>query len=128
MKYDDPQAIWEGIEKCTQHQPLTNPDCATCSGEVEARSAAIGKMQEEATQILQSIAQQGGPPLPPTLVLEAKIEVLLDSLFTDPRQRLEYEGEVGRRVMLAIKNMQQVMKQPVLHVPNGVKKNHLRGL
>lgn len=117
MDYSDPHAIWTNITQCKQHPVCRPDDCEHCANEITARSAVIDQMGAEAQDRLQGIAKQGGPQMPPYVVLEARLEVLIDSILnTNPRQRMEFEGEVGRRVLLQIKSMQEQVKQPSLHV------------
>lgn len=118
MDYNDPNAIWAGVVPCMVHQHM-DEDCEGCTNEVSARGARLEQMQAEAGDRLNGIARQGGPQMPPSVIESARLEVLLDSLFTNPKDRLRYEGEVGRRVMLSIKHMQEQTKQPTLHVARG---------
>lgn len=116
MKYDEPDDIWEGITPCPTHPVDMADNCETCEAEIAACGARIEQMSAEAKDRVQGIMSQGGPAMPEQLIMQARLEVLIDSLLQDPRQRLRYEGEVGRRIMLSVKATQTAMKQPTLHV------------
>lgn len=115
MNYDEPNGIWQGVTPCVVHRHMMD-GCEPCANEMAARGAALDQMSAEANERVRGIVQQGGPQPGPLLDLQARLEVLIDSILTDPKDRIRYEGEVGRRMMLAIKNMQEQIKQPTLHV------------
>lgn len=115
MDYDQPNAIWAGITECATHTDRTDDDCETCEAEMVARGARIEQMAAEAQDRIVGLSKQG-QQIPPWVVMEQRMEVLIDSLFTDHRQRCQFEGEVGRRIMVIIKQMQEQAKQPTLHV------------
>lgn len=129
MKYEDPADIWEDVPVCEAHRHY-DADCDFCDREVSGRSKRIEKIGQEARDRVNAIVTQGGPQMPQTVILEARVEVLLDSIMIDPKDRLRYEGEVARRIMLAIQGMQAQIKQPVLHVardvPQTIRQNHGR--
>ena len=121
-------AIWEGITPCAIHPVMSEDGCAPCGAELAARGARLEQMSAEAAERMQGIATMGGPQMPPWVMLEARMEVLIDSILTNPRQRMQFEGEVGRRMLVMIKDVQAQTKQPTLHVPTpGTNIRNLRG-
>lgn len=120
MKYDNPQDIWEGITPCPNHHHMMN-GCERCSAEMVALSARVDQMSADGAKIAADIVRQGGPQMPPQLVMEARLDVLIDSILTDPKDRMRYEGEVGRRIMNVIKDVQAEVNKPTLHVPPHVR-------
>lgn len=122
LNYEHPDAIWEGIVACPVHTDVMDEDnCLACEGEFTARNARMEQIIAESQDRQQAIVTNGGPQMPDSLVMQARMEVLIDSVFTNSRDRLKYEGEVGRRIMGSIKEMQKATKQPVLHLPANVK-------
>lgn len=126
-KYNTPDALWASVIPCEDHPmgvefaPNEWAGCDGCQAEQTARSAVIDQMQAEASERVAGLAQQGAQ-MPPWVMLEARIDVLLDTVFRDPRNRTLYEGEVGRRIMLSVLDMQRQMREPqkpVLHVARG---------
>lgn len=119
MNFDTPESIWEHVPECAIHPTTTEQDCEFCEAEVNARNDVVQKMSSVMGQIIGSLAQQGVQPPPPHVMLEAKIDVLCDVLFQNPKDRLKYEGEVGRRLMRMVKDVQADVKQPALLGVNG---------
>lgn len=117
MKYDNPSDIWIGIQSCPEHPDAVSEECEGCDAELTARSARIEQMAAAAQDVLKDITTRGGPSMPPTFLIDTRLEVLIDSVLTEPRDRMRFEGEVGRRAMLVIKQVQQQHKSPTLHVP-----------
>lgn len=111
MNYDDPQAIWEGLAVCQTHMAMPKQDCADCDAEMVARSAVIDQIAAEAGDRMQGLAR-AGVSSPHLSMLAIRVEVLIDTLQLDPRQRFQFEGECARRTMQMIKAMQaEVTKQ-----------------
>ena len=117
MKYDDPQDIWEGVTECVAHQPHTDQDCEHCQRELQERSGVIDQMVNDSGVLLKDLATNYQQQMPPTLPLEVKIDTLLDSIMRDPKDRLRYEGEVGRRIIMTMKRVRSQASAPTLHVP-----------
>lgn len=122
MKFDQPDDIWDGITSCPALHAEYVEDCQGCEMEMTARGARIDQMHADASSLLKDIAQSGGPQMPETVILSARMEVLLDTLLSDPKNRIKFEGEVGRRVMLQVKQMHRQVKTPTLHVPSHLKR------
>lgn len=118
MKYDDPNDIWEGITPCAVHLHHAE-DCEACVAEMSARSARVDQMSADGARLMADIARQGGPGMPPWFQMEARLDVLIDTILSDPKDRLKFEGEVGRRLMKVIKQVHAETKQPTLVGANG---------
>lgn len=119
MNYDQPDDIWDGVQPCAIHGNATDVQCLACRAEIEARSAVLAEMQKEMSRRFESIVAQGGPQPNDLLFLQARLEVLIDTVLSEQKDRMKYEGEVGRRIMLSVKAMQEQIKQPTLHVAKG---------
>lgn len=118
MKYDHPDAIWQDVVKCALHSPHTFEGCAMCEAEVEERGKRLTQMEDASTGLMRDIlTHDQNFSLPQHVILGTRIEVLLDSIMQDPKDRLRFEGEVGRRLILMLKDIQKQVKQPSLFVP-----------
>ena len=111
MQYENPQGIWASIPTCPTHTVAehpgqedmrTDPDCKGCDKELTARSAVLDQMMAESKNLSAQMAQ-AGLPLSEAYLNMVRMEVLIDTLFSDPRQRLRFEGEVGRRTVLNLR-------------------------
>lgn len=118
MKYDTPEAIWEGITPCPHHGHMMQ-GCEHCANEVTARGARVEQMSADGAKIAADVVSLGGPQMPPSVILEARLDVLIDSILNDPKDRIRFEGEVGRRIMNVIKDVHAQVKQPALISTSG---------
>lgn len=113
--------LWEGMILCHEHDKANATNCDACEQERTEARARLEMMVQAIQTRLQGLAAQG-VQMPPTLPLEIRVQVLLEMLLDDnPRQQSIFEGEVTTRIMDSIKNMQEQLKAPTLHLPKGVK-------
>lgn len=120
MKYDEPNDIWDGITPCQAHLHHDST-CDACGAEMTARSARVDQMSADSSKLLADIQRHGGPGVPPEFIMQVRLEVLIDSVIIDPKDRMKFEGEVGRRVMRVVKDVHAQTTKPQLHVPPHVR-------
>lgn len=111
----DHDAIRDEITVCAVHE-RHEQSCQECSDEADALTKALEEIIAESHNRLKGLARQGAPDMPPTIVLEARLDTLIEAVLPDKKNRLKYELEVGNRVLKAIRNMQAQVKQPSLQV------------
>lgn len=122
----DPDGIWVGVELCAQHDHSVE-QCDQCANEVAYRTKRIEELGAAVTIRLEGLARAGAPQMPPHVMSDVRLETLIDSLMGDPKDRLRFEGEVGRRLIEVLKNVQQQMRTESLIVPDAGNVRNLRG-
>jgi hypothetical protein len=120
VDFSTPDGIWKAVQECPVHPVKTDEDCEACDHEITQRGAIIDQMKARATETMKGLAQYD-VQIPPHVMQELRMDVLLDSLIRDQRQQLQFEGEVGRRMIMTLKNIHEQVKQPTLHVPDNVR-------
>lgn len=110
INYETPQGIWAGVTPCPMHTTdvpggqdyLFVPDCKGCLNEMKQRNAVVDQMGKDGATATASLARQGFPS-PDQMMLHIRIETLIDTIASDPRTRMRFEGEVGRRTIMALR-------------------------
>jgi hypothetical protein len=121
--YDNPDAIWDGIEPCGIHALGTELEragtergwdvCPGCQMEMTARNARIEQISAEAAERMAGLAQ-AGVANPQVMFMAIRLEVLIEALMNNPRDSQLFEGEVARRTMLSIRAMQKSVSDQML--------------
>ena len=129
MDTSDGVDIWAGVTPCAAHQPNIDPDCDHCKAEITAREAVMDQLQAEGETRSKGLGVKG-VALPREVFQYIRMDLMIEAAFQDPRQRLLFEGEYGRRVCEMLKeahrevDSQQVAPKPNIQVVkdmNGVK-------
>lgn len=110
--YEDPNSIWEGVTACPVHDtsPMFDEDCTGCKAEADQRSEAINAMQREAQKRAAGLAQNGIPFGQPALDM-IKVQIIWENMFMG-RQAFLAEGELGRRALLMMRDIQRQHMAP----------------
>ena len=116
----DPNDPFAGITECFTHPHGMQEDCEFCKAEYAAKTDVLNQIHAEVSKTTADLARAGMQPMPGMVVMDVRMEVLLDSLMKD-RNRIHYEIEVGRRLLglLAEATLQAQSKQNRLLVPTG---------
>ena len=108
---DDP---FQGIVECPEHPTGTamDEDCDVCTGEFGAKKAVLDDMADAVQQALNALADMKAAP-DPAVITSIRLELLIESMLRD-RNRVHFECEVGRRVLLALQEMEGQVRKDML--------------
>lgn len=106
--------LWEDMPGCPEHNGEVE-DCEGCGVERTEAAKRLHKIEQSIQDRMRGLAQHG-VQMPDTVRHEIQLQVLVEMLCQTPRQAALYQGEVMTRMLNAIKNMQEQMKAPTLHV------------
>ena len=95
--------IWEDIETCNIHTSEQErvPTCARCLRENDARGKVIEALQAEAQTLAGGLSKHG-VSMPVEVMLQIKMDLIVECLFGDARSRMMFEGEYGRRIIVSM--------------------------
>lgn len=93
---------FEGVTECIAHSahiPLDDGqvDCDWCRAELEAKEKVLEALLSDASGLEADIDAMGAG-ISPVAALGARLSLLIDVVFKDPRQRMHFEAEYLRRV------------------------------
>ena len=109
-KHDTNEDLWREITPCESHRHLEH-DCEHCSTQMTQMTAVMDQLQAEAAHRAEGLGKHG-VQMPQDILNQIRIELILDTILGDQKNRMLFEGEYGRRVLLTLKNAQaEVTKQ-----------------
>lgn len=104
-----------GITECAVHTQHMDEDCEFCEAEFEAKNAVSVEITKMVQQGVKDLAHEG-VQMPPFLVTNVRLELLIDSIISD-RNRLHYEVEVGRRLFHSVQETKKDVMRQKIQVP-----------
>jgi hypothetical protein len=110
----DPIEPFEGITECMLHSVYTDLDCEFCQGELEAKAKRQQTLAEDANERMARI-QSLGANVAGEAVLNERLNVLIDAVVSDPRQRVHFEAAFNARVINQLIDVEkEVRRQQII--------------
>jgi hypothetical protein len=113
--------LWGQITPCVAHEQDARyiEDCEHCLHEKAERDAIIENLNESAMRSQRAL-MKSGVQVPPSLLLQVRLELLIDAIMGTDRSRAQFEGECGRRMLNEMREAQRtILAHPPIHMPNG---------
>lgn len=125
-KVDIDGDIWATVQMCGAHDSEARyaEDCEHCEAERKHRDQIVEHLSRTANRTATQLAAHG-IQMPPYLLTQIRLEMLIDAIIGDQRSRAQFEGECGRRVLIQLREAQRAMLAQPVQTPNGVRPSGL---
>lgn len=98
------------VQACSQHTEAYVDGCQDCTAEVQAMDDLMQGLVEE-TQKRQEGLARAGMAVPPYILHGVILDVLVDALFRDPKNRLRFATTVQGTLIDFLKQTQSQVSQ-----------------
>lgn len=114
--------------ECVAHTHHFEGDCEYCEREMEQRQAALTTTQQEVMALDQRLAQLVGTPFTAhPAALAVKLDVFIDMILSDPKQRMHFEWVLMNTLKPRMMDMESQARRQVLTQPGPIIPQPRRG-
>ena len=107
--YSTSESVWDGVIPCQVHNSEYEVSCISCQSEEVARTDCLVAINEELTNRAQGLTTMG-VRVPESVALSVRLELLIDTIYADTRNRMKFEGEAARRMIVELKEAQTMFR------------------